>query len=128
MILVDSSAWVEFLRDTGSSVCRRVDALLDADIATCDPVRMEVLAGARSQTHLADLRAMLARASVLPTETRHYEMAAALYRNARSSGVTVRRLTDCLIAAVAIDHDVVLLHADRDFDGLTRTSALRVDT
>jgi len=128
VILVDSSAWVEFLRDTGSSVCRRVDALLDADIATCDPVRMEVLAGARSQTHLADLRAMLARASVLPTETRHYEMAAALYRNARSSGVTVRRLTDCLIAAVAIDHDVVLLHADRDFDGLTRTSALRVDT
>lgn len=128
MILVDSSAWVEFLRDTGSSVCRRVDALLDADIATCDPVRMEVLAGARSQTHLADLRAMLARASVLPTEARHYEMAAALYRNARSSGVTVRRLMDCLIAAVAIDHDVVLLHADRDFDGLTRTTALRVDT
>jgi len=41
-------------------------------------------------------------------------MASALYRNARSSGVTVR----LLIAAVAIDHDVVLLHADRDFDGL----------
>lgn len=55
-------------------------------------------------------------------------MAAALDRDARASGVTVRRLIDCLIAAVAIDHDVVLLHADPDFDGLTRTSALRVDS
>ena len=127
MILVDTSAWVEFLRDTGSPACRRVDDLLDSDIAICDPVRMEVLAGARSQTHLGELRGLLARASVLPTQARHYEMAAALYRDARSSGVTVGRLIDCLNAAVAIDHDAVLLHADRDFDALTRTSALRVD-
>jgi len=127
MILIDSSAWVEFLRDTGSPACRRVDALLGEDIAVCDPIRMEVLAGARSEAHLKDLRALLARASVLPTESRHYEMASALYRNARSSGVTVRRLIHCLIAAVAIDHDVVLLHADRDFEGIARTSALRVD-
>jgi predicted nucleic acid-binding protein len=45
VILVDTSAWVEFLRDTGSPVCRSVDELLGADIATCHPVRMEVLAG-----------------------------------------------------------------------------------
>jgi predicted nucleic acid-binding protein len=127
MILVDTSAWVEFLRDTDSIACRRVDALLSEDIAVCDPIRMEVLAGARSEAHLHDLRALLARARVLPTEPRHYEMASALYRNARSSSVTVRRLIDCLIAAVAIDHDVPLLHADRGFDGLARTSALRVD-
>jgi len=54
-------------------------------------------------------------------------MAAAFYRDGRSSGVPARRLIDCLIAVVAIDHDAVLLHADRDFDALTRTSALRVD-
>ncbi len=127
MILVDTSAWVEFLRNTGSAACQRVDALLESDIAVCDPMRMEVLAGARSQAHLVELRGLLARASVLSTESRHYEMAAALYRDARASQVTVRRLTDCLIAAVAIDHDVALLHADRDFDGLIRTSSLRVD-
>ena len=44
MILVDTSAWVEFLRDTGSAVCGRVDDLLGGDIATCHPIRMEVLA------------------------------------------------------------------------------------
>ena len=48
MILIDTSAWVEFLRDSGSPVCVRVERLLGAEIAVCDPVRMEVLAGARS--------------------------------------------------------------------------------
>ena len=56
MILVDTSAWIEFLRDTGSSVCNRVDEALDTDLAICDPIRLEVLAGARSESHLRDLR------------------------------------------------------------------------
>ncbi len=47
MILIDTSAWIEFLRDTGSPACRAVDELLDGDIAVCDPIRMELLAGAR---------------------------------------------------------------------------------
>ena len=44
MILVDTSAWIEFLRDTGSPVCTPVDELLADEIAVCDAVRMEVLA------------------------------------------------------------------------------------
>jgi len=47
VIFIDTSAWVEFLRDTGSPVCVEVDHLLDADIEICDAIRMEVLAGAR---------------------------------------------------------------------------------
>ncbi len=82
MILVDTSAWVEFLRDTGSPVCTRVDELLGANIATCHPIRMEVLAGARDERHLSDLRRLLARASIVPTEATDYEEAAALYEPA----------------------------------------------
>jgi predicted nucleic acid-binding protein len=60
VIVIDTSARVEFLRDTRSAVCDRVDSLLDDDIATCDPIRMEVLAGARDGQHLQDLRGLLA--------------------------------------------------------------------
>ena len=80
VILVDTSAWVEFLRDTGSAACFLVEELLAADIAVCEPVRMEVLAGARDESHLLDLRRLLARAVVIPTQTTDYEDAAALYR------------------------------------------------
>ena len=57
--------WIEFLRDTGSPVCIAVEDLLDDDIAICDPISMEVLAGARSEAHLAQLRGLLARAVVV---------------------------------------------------------------
>ena len=128
MILIDTSAWVEFLRDTGSPVCERVDELLDQDISTCDPVRMEILAGARDETHLVDLRRLLARGTHLPTEPTDVEDAAALYRTCRRGGETVRRLIDCLIAAVALRADVPILHSDGDFVTLARYTPLRVAT
>lgn len=126
MILIDTSAWVEFLRDTGSEVCVGVDALLDAEPATCHPVRMEVLAGARHEQHLQDLRGLLARCSLIPTEPADYEQAAALYRECRRRGETVRRMIDCLIAATAIRKSIPVLHADVDFDVLARHTRLQV--
>jgi predicted nucleic acid-binding protein len=128
LILIDTSAWIEFLRDTGSRVCGRVDDLLDDDIATCHPIRMEVLAGARDERHLNDLRRLLARASLLPTRATDYEQAAALYRACRRGGETVRKLIDCLIAATAIRSGVAVLHADADFDTLARQTELRIIT
>lgn len=127
MILIDTSAWVEFLRDTGGAVCTRVDEVLDGDVGTCDPIRMEVLAGARDEAHLNDLRRLLARASVLATEPADYEEAAALYRACRRGGETARKLIDCLIGAIAIRSGATVLHADADFDVLARHTPLRVD-
>jgi hypothetical protein len=127
VILIDTSAWVEFLRDTGSPVCRRVDSLLGSPIATCDPIRMEVLAGARDERHLNDLRGLLARASIVPASPAAYEEAAALYRVCRRRGETVRRLIDCVIASVAISADVPVLHDDADFEVLARHTRLRTD-
>ena len=86
MILVDTSAWVEFLRDTGSATCDRVEALLGGEITICDAILMEVLAGARDERHLHDLRRLLARAAILPLAPRHYEEAAALFRLCRREG------------------------------------------
>jgi hypothetical protein len=127
LILIDTSAWIEFLRDTDSPVCRRVDGLLDDDLATCHPIRMEVLAGARDESHLDDLRRLLARASLLPTRAADYEQAAVLYRTCRRGGETVRKLIDCLIAATAIRSGVPLLHADTDFDALARLTDLQIE-
>jgi len=128
VILVDTSAWVEFLRDTGSPVCRRVDERLATDLATCDPIRMEVLAGARDSEHSNGLRRLLARASSLAVQPSDYDEAASLYRTCRHGGETIRKLIDCLIAATAIRANVPVLHADRDFDVLARHTALRLET
>ena len=127
MILIDTSAWIEFLRDTGSPVCNRVEALLESEIAICDAIRMEVLAGARNDRHLHSLRRLLARAVVIPTISRDYDEAAVLYRCCRQEGETVRKLIGCLIGAVAIRIDTTILHKDTDFEVLARHAPLKID-
>jgi predicted nucleic acid-binding protein len=127
VILIDTSAWVEFLRDTETAICDRVDALLDDEIATCHPIRMEVLAGARDEQHLGELRGLLARGSLIPTEPTDYEEAAALYRACRRRGETVRKLIDCLIAATAIRTAIPILHSDNDFEVLARHTPLSIE-
>jgi predicted nucleic acid-binding protein len=126
VILVDTSAWVEFLRDTKSPVCMRVDELLNSEIAVCSPVRMEVLAGARNEQHLTDLRRLLARATHVSTQETDYEDAAALYRVCQRNGGTVRKFVDCLIAGVAIRADLPVLHFDSDFEVLAQHTPLQL--
>lgn len=118
--MIDTSAWVEFLRDTGSTVCNAVDDLLAAELAICDAISVEVLAGARNEQHLGQLRGLLARATSLPVLAEDYDQAAALYRTCRRNGETVHKLIDCLIAAVAIRSSTPVLHADVDFAALAR--------
>ena len=126
MILIDTSAWIEYLRNTGSPTCDLVGELLSQDIAICGPVSMEVMAGALSESHLRSLRELTARADTLMVHQSDYEDAAALYRLCRQQGRTVRSQIDCLIAAVAIRNDVPVLHADADFDVMARYTALRI--
>ena len=129
MILLDSSAWVEYLRATGSPIHERVRAGLESeeDLATTDPVAMEILAGARDDRDRDELRRLLYRCTMLAVEgPSDYEKAADVYRACRRHGVTPRKLTDCLIAAVAIRNDVPLLHADSDFLGIAGHTRLRL--
>jgi predicted nucleic acid-binding protein len=129
VILADTSAWVEYLRATGSPVHLRLRELIDAegDLRTTEVVTMELLAGATTPEGVARLRRLLGRFDVLPVEgLADYEAAAELYRRCRAGGETVRKLTDCLIAAVAMRNGATLLHRDHDFEVLARHTPLRV--
>lgn len=129
MILIDSSAWVEFLRATGSYVHHSVRSALeqDADLACTDVVAMEMLAGARDDRERERLRRLLYGQRFLAVEgLADYESAAELYRLCRRRGETPRKLTDCLIAAVAIRNDAELLCDDSDFLVIARHAPLRL--
>lgn len=129
MILVDSSAWVEFLRGTGSSAHRRLrSALQDGEqVAWTDMVALELLAGARDDADRDRLRRLLYGQHFLGVDgPADYESAAELYRLCRRGGETPRRLADCLIAVVAIRNDVELLCCDVDFRVIARHAPLRL--
>ena len=129
MIVADTSAWVEYLRATGSPVHLRLRELIadEGDLATTEVVIMELLAGAADAEAMTRLRRFLGRFELLPVEgLADHEAAAELYRRCRAGGETIRKLTDCLIAAVALRHGAALLHRDHDFEVLARHTPLRV--
>jgi predicted nucleic acid-binding protein len=129
VILVDSSAWIEFQRATGSTVDRRLTAAIESDepLATTGLVVLEILAGARDEHQAAELRRLLDRCRFLALEEpSDHEAAAALYRACRRQGTTIRRLPDCLIAAVAIRTRAALLHRDADFDAIAAHAPLTI--
>lgn len=128
MILVDTSAWVEFLRRTGSAAHLRARELVaGAEAATTDVVLMEVLAGARDELERGDLAGLLGGCQMLPVlGPEDYENAADVHRRCRRGGETIGKLTDCLIAVVAIREGVALLHRDADFDVIARHTALQI--
>ena len=124
MELIDSSAWIEYLRDTDSRACNVVDQLwhdAPGSIATTDPVVMELLAGANSDRLFTRIEKLMNGLRLLPVDASlDYRDAAIAYRAVRKSGHTVRKTMDCLIAVVAARTGATLVHRDRDFDVLAR--------
>lgn len=89
MFLVDTSAWVEFDRATGSPADRRLTALITAGgpVAVTEPVVMEIVAGARNDEREADLRRLVGRFHLLRLDAAiDFDGAARVYRSCRRSG------------------------------------------
>ena len=136
MILVDTSAWVEFDRATGSNVDSRLTELIASSdaVAVTEPVIMEVLAGARNDRRASDLRRLLDRFVLLRFEVDavvDFDGATTIHRTCRRRGVTPRGMIDCkihcMIAAVALRHGVSLLAADADLHRVAGVMEIAID-
>ena len=125
MILVDTSLWIDALIDPDRlpETTARI-----TDFAVCGPIVQEVMQGLdmRNPASAALSYAFLALPKLsdpLPLEL--YLEAASIYNDGRRRGLTIRSGADCLIAAIAIHHDVELWHRDRDFTRIARYTRLK---
>ena len=130
MILVDTSAWVEYDRATGSVADLRLTELIrDTDeVAVTEPVVMEVLAGARDDRRAADLRRLLDRFELLRFDpVVHFPGAVRIYRACRRAGVTPGGPVDCMIVAVTTGSGTPVLAHDHDFARMAEVVELRLE-
>ena len=126
-MLADTSAWIEFLRGSGSPACVAVRGAIEKQtLAITDPVYAELLAGARRHEIDPLLRLLSEQDYHTVAPRLDWLDAAEIYRNCRSRGETVRSILDCLIAAVAIRAGLPVIHHDRDFDAIARHTRLLV--
>jgi hypothetical protein len=128
-VLVDTSAWVDFLNGFPSPAADALAELLQSndDVCTCGIVVAEVFQGLRRDEGRDAIRRAFEDLIFLePPGIRLYLRAAELYRALRKKGTTVRSTVDCIIAAIAEDAGCVLLAHDRDMDAIIDSGLLRV--
>ncbi|HEV7427457.1 MAG TPA: PIN domain-containing protein [Thermoanaerobaculia bacterium] len=96
-------------------------------VAICPPVLQELLQGAYDQPRMNRVDEIASNSAMLdsPVPLARFEFAGEIYRVIRAASFTIRSSNDCLIAAIAMHHDVMLLHGDRDFDYIARFFPLR---
>jgi len=125
VILVDTSVWIEVFKKHKPL---DLEALISFDdIATCLPVIQEVLQGFRDERPFAIAKESMFNLPVVesPLERSVFEEAVELYRAARRRGFTVRSSVDCVVAACALRHDLIVFHRDRDYGAIAKVSALQ---
>lgn len=128
-VLVDTSAWVEFLNGHRSPEREAVVRLLkgEDDICTCGVIVAEVLQGLRRESGRSEIQDLLAQMTFLEAAgMAPYVRAAELYRSLRRRGTTVRSTIDCLIAVLAEENDCALLARDRDISSILASGLVAV--
>ena len=122
MYLVDTSVWVDYLRGGNTPQVRTLKELLAGEeIVGVGPIILqEILQGADSGERFEKWRKyFLGLCCYIPADPVESHVAAArLYQSCRRAGKTPRSSNDCLIARIAVEHELILLHDDRDFDSI----------
>ena len=114
MYLVDTSVWIDYLRENDNQAVRRFQDILAQDIpfGISGIIFQEVLQGAREQTDFDTLSAYLSTQRFYhplnPIES--YQESARLYFRCRKKGIILRSSNDCLIAQIALANDLIRLH------------------
>ena len=128
MVIVDTSAWIEYLGDGLPAVVEAVDSCLDKKLVGIgDLIYCEVMQGIRRKRQRDQVSALLLS---LPEFNmvgfRIAEKSAHNYRLLRSLGVTVRKTIDVLIATFCAENGFQLVHNDRDFDLMAEHIGLKI--
>ena len=112
--------WIDYLGGTQTRVTGRLSEVLDDGVpyGITGGILQEVIQGVASREEFERVSEYLGSQTFYhprdPVES--YVEAARIYFDCRRAGVTVRSAADCLIARVAIEHDLILLHEDQDFE------------
>jgi predicted nucleic acid-binding protein len=128
VILVDSSVWIDYFRETVSPQTQKLDALLGREpLAIGDLILTEVLQGFSDERAFNEAKRMLTSLTVVELGGQDIAIQAARnFRALRKLGLSVRKTIDTIIATRCIESRYSLLHDDRDFDPFAEHLGLRV--
>ncbi len=127
MVLVDTTVWVDFFAGRDQPHVKALEELIQnsENLCICGLILTEVLQGIRADTDYRKTKEYLQELILLPMQELTFIRAAETYRLLRKKGITIRSSVDCMIAAVTMENNALLLHNDRDFDEIEQHGRLK---
>lgn len=124
MILVDTSILIDYLRDKNDPKLGKFNEILELNIpfGICGVIYQELLQGAATQDDFDTLKKYLDTFTFYfpQNQKETYAEAAHIYFLCRRKGIAIRSTIDCLIVQIAREHNLKLLHNDKDFDNIKK--------
>ena len=128
MILVDTSVWIEVLRDkTGKTVQVFRERVNIENCVFCRFTQLELLQGSKDEMEWKRLDDYLSTQFYLEATEKTWREAARIYFELRRKGITLSSPVDCCIAQIAIESKIILLHKDEDFERIARIRPLIIE-
>ena len=126
MMLIDTSLLVVLFRDkSGKARAGFKNAVGRSDYVLTRMTQLELLQGAKTESEWDTLETYLDGQDYVEAVTTTWPEAARTYFELRCKGLTVGSVLDCLIAQIAIERSLTLLHNDRDYELIARSRPLR---
>ena len=126
MILVDTSVWIDVLRDRKGEVVETFRKIIGDDLYVLTRfTQLELLQGAKDDYEWRKLEEYLETQIYLEATERTWVEAARIYYDLRRKGITINSPIDCCIAQLAIENEVTLLHKDQDFEKIEKIRPLK---
>lgn len=128
-LLVDSSVWV---RITGRRMSLRFEENFEAArtrhrIYSTGMIRLEVMLGAESWNELLELQLLFSGFAEVEPRAGTWDEAGRLARRMKEKGFRLLA-QDLLIASVALENNLTLVHADSDFESLAEHEGLKTES
>ena len=127
MVLIDTTVWINFFSANLNPHVKTLEKLIidREDICVCGVVLTEVLQGIRDDSEFKKTQSLFFNLIFLPMPYSVYLRSAEIYRTLRRKGITIRKSVDCMIAAVALEYEIPILHNDKDFLPIEKHFGLR---
>jgi predicted nucleic acid-binding protein len=127
--IFDSSIWINFSKGKMNLQTEMLEDYLKSSpslIYLTPTILQEFLMGLKTENDFTKFSFQFSYLNIFKPDWEKTSISAAkLYFDLRKKGVTIRKSTDCLIAQVAIENDVLLVHNDSDFELIAQNSSLR---
>jgi len=130
MVIVDTSVWIDFFAGKHTKNTDHLRKIIEdsEDICICGLIMTEILQGFRSEKEFEKVKIILSGLLYLPITKDLFISAASVFRKIRKNGETIRSPIDCIIAAICIEHEVNILHNDKDYDVIAKYTSLKIAT